>query len=100
MIVQQILEFSRLLWNERCTIVNNKKEFTYEGRIRKKYNHLCIFLQRHNDLVPQHKQHLIEKEPSLFEQQPFPNIKMEKTPRHCVRPHTHSTKRKNNPTFS
>ena len=75
MLVQNILEFSRLMWNKRCTIVQNEREFTFGGRIRKKNNHLCLFLQQHSDFLPENKHHLI-KNPLFFDQQPFANIEM------------------------
>ena len=52
-----------------------------------------MFLQRHNDLIPQHKQHLIEKEPSFFEQQPFANIEMWKRHLDIVLDPTHTPQR-------
>ena len=65
-----------LMWNERCTIVHNEKKLTYEGRIRKKYHHLCEYLKRHPDLLPVHKHHRILKASSYFDHQPFANIEM------------------------
>lgn len=64
MITQNILEFSRLMWNKRCT----------KGRIRKKYYHICEYLKRHPNLIRVHKHHLIQKTSSYFDHQPPCNL--------------------------
>ena len=66
MIVTSILEFTRIIWNERCTIVQSENEHTYETRTRRKLQNVCTYLQRHQDLVPSRKQHLVKKEPYFF----------------------------------
>ena len=50
--VTSILEFTRIIWNERCTIVQSENEHTYETRTRRKMQNVCTYLQRHQDLVP------------------------------------------------
>ena len=46
MLTKNVLEFSRLMWNERCTIVAAEKEATYDGRKRRQMWILRSYLQR------------------------------------------------------
>ena len=76
MLISNILEFSRIQWNERCKIVAAEKEFSYDGRTRKQLIKLCTYLQQNPDLIPTHKQHLIQKETTYFQHQHLDNILM------------------------
>ena len=66
MLVTNTLKFTRIIWNERCTIVQCDNEHTYEARTRQKLQNVCTYLQRHQELVPTHKHHLIKKRTKFF----------------------------------
>ena len=76
MLTKHILEFSRIMWNERCTIVAAERDASYNGRKRRQMRILCSYLNRHPDLLSSHKLHIIKKEHSYFQRQPLDNILM------------------------
>ena len=76
MLTKNILEFSRIMWNERCTIVAAERDASYDGRKRRQMWILCSYLNRNPDLLPPHKLHIIQKEQSYFQRQPLDNILM------------------------
>ena len=71
-----MLKFSRLMWDKQCTIVSDEKDASSDGRKRRQMWVLCLYLQRHTDLLPTHKLHIIEKEESYFQRQPLDNVLM------------------------
>ena len=76
MLTSNILEFTRIIWNERCTIVAAERDASYDGRKRKQLWILCSYLKRNTHLLPPHKTHVIQKEEHYFQRQPLDNILM------------------------
>ena len=67
MLTSNILEFTRIIWNERCSIVAAERDTSYDGRKRKQLWTLCSYLKRNTHLLPPHKTHVIQKEEHYFQ---------------------------------
>ena len=66
MVILNILEVSRLMWNERCIIVAKERDSSYEGRQIQQMCRLCKYLNTHPDEIPFPKRHLINRTEEFF----------------------------------
>ena len=74
MVINNILEYNRLLWKERCDILHNETDCTYQVCQRQEIFNLCRYLQTHKHLLPENDHHFLNKEASFFFRAPTENV--------------------------
>ena len=66
MFIKSILEIYRLAWKERCEILHQENEFTYEQRQRDRVWKFCLYLWQNIEKVPKRDRHFLWKHQSFF----------------------------------
>ena len=74
MVIRNILEYNRLLWNERCDVLHVESDCTYQDRQRQEIYNLCQYLRTRKRLIPDSDHHFLKKDPSFFFRSPIENV--------------------------
>ena len=74
MVIKNILEYNRLLWKERCDILHNETNCTYQDRKRQEIFNLCSYLRIHKHLIPDNDHHFLDKNASFFFRSPIESV--------------------------
>ena len=76
MVVKNLLEIHRNMWKQRCDIIEQENEVSYEGRQRKDMYSMCLYLKSNQDQLLPQDLHYIDRDEHFFSTSPFDNVMM------------------------
>ena len=76
MIIKQLLEVHIVMWKQRCNLIAQTNEQTYEGRQRQKLLALCMYLKSNQDIIFDRDLNYIQRTDDFLTKSPIDNLLM------------------------